>query len=114
MDELHYLEHGIVVNDGSGEIRIFFFKWRSFWEISWVYIGILDGFTKGFICNFPCRICHVHESEINNVFCESLCVLRRNEETYNESVARNDVSSIGVREECIFHFLEYFCVWESI
>lgn len=75
------------------------------------------GYTKSFVANHCCRICIVHRDELCVQTQEDVS-LNRNEHNYFEALGEeNDlirISTTGIRENCIFHHLPSFNVWDNV
>jgi hypothetical protein len=113
VDELQYLEErGIVVKNDDGRERQIYFQIGLILGDNLGVHGIL-GFVEGFTALHPCRFCKYHKSQIDTICHESQCELR-NSENYKVDVLRNDVSSTGIKEECVFNSLKNYNVCSNI
>jgi hypothetical protein len=70
------------------------------------------GFSKSFVANFPCRRCKISKNCLHRS-CKEIPALLRNEENYKADVAANDLSKTGISENCAFHQITSFKVWEN-
>jgi hypothetical protein len=70
------------------------------------------GFVKCFRANHPCRLCKISKEELVKCFKEDP-ILFRNEANYTDDVQKKNVSLTGVHEECVFHDIKTFKVWEN-
>ena len=101
IEELNFLEaEGIVVNYKNKTCTLFF-------KLALVVgdnLGVhsLMGFIEGFTANYPCRFCLINKSEIQSTYKEIDCVLR-NKDNYVECFLKNDPSSTGIKNACVFN-----------
>jgi hypothetical protein len=70
------------------------------------------GFTKSFKANFPCRKCKISKEGLQSCFREDSNLVR-NEDNYKADVTTNDLSKTGISEDCTFHRINSFKVWEN-
>lgn len=98
-------------SDGGEEMRIYF-------QIALILgdnLGIhsILGFVESFSANRSCRFCRCHMSDIDIICHERQCELR-NSENYNDDVLLNDLSSTGIKEECILNSMPNYDVCSNI
>jgi hypothetical protein len=108
LKELLYLEtKGIEIETKErGKVTIFFVVALIIGDNK--ALNGICGFVEGFTANYFCRICKCHREEAHH-FCVEDESLLRTPENYAADVLRNDSSSTGIKEECIFNDLPSFC-----
>lgn len=72
----------------------------------------VGGFVQSFAANSPCSVCKISRNELLNATNEKFEILR-NEENYKLDVEKNDVSTTGIHEECMFNEIEDFHILEN-
>lgn len=80
-------------------------------------LNSLLGYTKSFVANHCCRICVCHRDELR-LQTEQDESLNRNQQNYTEALDEENVlvrlSTTGIRENCIFHHIQSFNVWDNV
>lgn len=109
-------ENGLEINLGDNQmVRIYLIMSN----ISGDNLGLnsLLGYTKSFAANHYCRICTAHKTDMAKDCYEDTKLLR-NEGNYREGMNEEDVNTrvtnCGIKEDCVFHQLPSFKVWENV
>lgn len=107
LKELKYLsEIGIQINHNTGVKKIFFDV--VLFVADNLGIHTIFGYNESFRSNYPCVICRIQKEDINKVFHERQCELR-DRNNYDADVAKNNPSLTGIKDECVFHELNFHC-----
>lgn len=72
----------------------------------------IGGFVQCFSANSPCSVCKISRNELLSASYEKSELLR-NIENYRFDVEKNDVSTTGINEECVFNEIEDFHILEN-
>lgn len=72
----------------------------------------IGGFVQSFSVNNPCSVCKISRNELLSATYEKPEFLR-NKENYKIDVEKNDVSTTGINEECVFNEVEDFHILEN-
>lgn len=72
----------------------------------------IGDFVQSFSANNPCSTCKISRNELLSATYEKLELLR-NVENYELNVKKNDVSTTGINEECVFNEIEDFHILEN-
>lgn len=72
----------------------------------------IGGFVQSFAANYPCSVCKISRNELLSATSEKLELLR-NAENYKLDVEKNDVSTTGIYEECVFNEINNFHILEN-
>jgi hypothetical protein len=71
------------------------------------------GFVQSFVANFPCRVCKMSRDLLRETTTE-IDTLLRTRTNYEIDLRLGDVSKTGINEECIFHCLENFNLFDNL
>lgn len=109
-------ENGLEINLGDNKkVKIYLILSN----ISGDNLGLnsLLGYTKSFAANHYCRICTAHKIDMAKDCSEDKKLLR-NERNYREGMNEEDVgtrvTNSGIKEDCVFHHLPSFKVWNNV
>ena len=98
---------GIILNLGNDIIKFVRFKLLSVLGDNFGMNGIL-GFTECFVANHSCRFCRIEKK--GKKHCIENKTLMRDKSNYKINLKLNDLSKTGIKEECVFHYVDDFHV----
>ncbi|CAH0721225.1 unnamed protein product, partial [Brenthis ino] len=113
ISELNFLsQHGIELNFPN-ELPL-----KVYFELAVILgdnLGIhsLIGFSESFSGNFPCRICKIHKKNLKYAH-ECDHELYRTMEQYLTDLDIRDVTTTGIKEECVWHDVDGFSVIDNV
>ena len=71
------------------------------------------GFAESFVANYFCRACQAHRTQCYAMCAENINLLR-NTLNYNSDLAKEDVSSTGIKRRCIFNDVPCYDVTQNL
>lgn len=89
-----YFELGLILGDNLG-------------------LHTITGFVESFSSNFCCRICTMNKENIKTQCYEDQSLLRSTEQ-YFIDVERNDLSSTGIKEKCVWLDVNDFSLFDQV
>lgn len=101
-----YIEkEGIELNIDGKKIKVFFMLGLILGD----NLGIHEilGFATSFAANFNCIFCKAHKNLMHSMNRENSNLLRTVSQ-YNTDITNNEISSSGIKHECIFNKLQSF------